>query len=69
MAYKVMFKRKGDNKWLTSKTDDYSRNQYFKSRSEAQKYANSLTSFQTKVVSTQPKKRHSNSVVSDLFKL
>jgi len=53
MAYKVMYKKKGDKKWLTCKTDDYSRNMYFKSRKDAKGYAKHLTSFQKKVVSTR----------------
>jgi len=55
MTYKVMFKKKGDKKWLTCKTDNYSRNMYFKSRKDAQDYAKYLTSFQKKVVSTKKK--------------
>ena len=53
MAYKVMFKKKGDKKWLTCKTDNYSRNIYFANRKKAQDYAKHLTSFQKKVVSTK----------------
>ena len=47
-----MFKKKGDKKWLTCKTDNYSRNLYFKSRPGAVGYAKHLTSFQKKVVKT-----------------
>lgn len=53
MAYKVMFKKKGDKKWLTCKVDNYSRNLYFKNRIDAKKYASQLTSFQKKVVNTK----------------
>jgi hypothetical protein len=50
--YKVMYKKKGDKKWLTCKGDNYSRNLYFKKRTSANKYAKYLTSFQKKVVKT-----------------
>jgi len=48
--YKVMYKRKGEKKWLTCRNDDYSRIKYFSTRAKAKKYASYLSSFKTKVV-------------------
>jgi len=48
--YKVMYKRKGEKKWLTCRNDDYSRIHYFSKRKKAEQYAKYLKSFKTKVV-------------------
>ena len=48
-----MYKKRGDKKWLTCKTDNYSRNLYFNNRKDAANYAKHLTSFRTKVVNTK----------------
>jgi len=48
--YKVMYKRKGEKKWLTCRGNDWERIKYFSTRDKAKKYSSYLSSYKTKIV-------------------